>query len=222
MLPSLAIGSEVGGVRDSGFEANAGYRVADDVANLRAGGTFNYGLTDFLASGISAQIGHTFGEDSVVDSDTVTVGADLFARKFELGKVGLGYFRTHSRFDVPVDDDSVDHNTYSAFAEYYMGQLTFKVSRQALRSADVADFDAWSLGVAGYLSENTRLSVSGAGMDAADLYGVSVAHQPGWFQDKGSVSLAYSRSPDDDAVSLELNYFFGNKVSLRVRDRELR
>lgn len=218
----MAIGSEVGGVRDSSFEAGAGYSDSDIARNVSASGNYNFELADFVAAGVAAELEHSYGEGAVVDSDRATVGVDLFARKFELGKLGLGYSRSYSRFDVPVNDDSIDQDMYSVSGEYYIGAFTLGMSRQSYRSEEADDFDAWFFSAAGYLSENTRVTASGAGMDAADLYGVNVEHQSGWFDNKASVTLGYSRSPDNDAISLGINYFFGNTVSLKVRDREFR
>lgn len=222
LVPALANGSDVGGVRDSNFEAGIGYSDSDSSKAFDANGSYRFELGDYLASDVSAVLGYSDGEGPRVDSERVTAGIDLFVRSFDIGKLGAGYSRTHSRFDVPIKNDSLNQNAYSAFAQYYINEFNIGVSRQAYRSGDTENFDLWTVSIAGYLSENTRMGLSGSGMDAADLYGASIEYQPPWLDNSASLGFSYSRSPGDDTVSLKLAYFFGNTVSLKVRDREFR
>ena len=222
LVPALANGSDVGGVRDSNFEAGSGYSDSDSANAFEANGSYRFALSDYIASDVSVELGHSDGEGPRVDSERVTAGIDLFARSFDIGKVGAGYSRTHSQFDVPIKNDSVNQNAYSAFAQYYIHEFNIGVSRQAYRSGDTEDFDRWSVSIAGYLSDNTRIAVSGSGMDAADLYGASIEHQPSWLGNNASLGFSYSRSPDNDTISIQIAYFFGNTVALKVRDREFR
>lgn len=222
LVPVLANASDVGGVRDSNFEAGIGYRDSDSDKDFNANGSYRFALGDYLAADVSAELEHSDGEGSRVDAERATAGIDLFVRRFDIGKLGVGYSRAHSRFDAPIENDSVDRNSYSAFAQYYVNEFNLGVSRRAYRSGETEDFDLWSVSIAGYLSENTRIGVSGSGMDAADLYGVSVEHQPSWLGNNASLGFSYSRSPDNDAVSFQITYYFGNTVSLKVRDREFR
>lgn len=221
LIPSLVIAGERGGVAEPNFEAGAGYSDSDSSRAIAINGAFTAPIEDFVGYRVSAQLGRSYGKDNYLDADRIGLGVGLFARKFDLGKAGITYSFSHDRFDAPVDL-SVSSTGYRLFGAYYLGDFTLGFSRLATRSDDVENSHAWFADASVYVEQNTRLTLSGGGMDAADSYGLGIEHQPFFFAEEASLSVSYSRNPDWDSLSLGVDYFFGNAVSLMRRDREYR
>lgn len=222
LFPVFACGGEKGGVAEPNFEVGGGYSDDDSAREVSASGAYRFGIDEYFGIGLAANAEHSDGKSYYLDSNGASAGINVFARRFDLGKVGLSYTRLYNKYDSSFDDFSTSSDHFSASAAYYFNDVTVGASRLAMRSDDLPDFDSASLFASVYLLDNTKLTAVVGGMDAKDSFGLSAEYQPSVFDDSTSVSLSYSRSPDHDSISFGLNYFFNSNVPLKQRDRQYR
>lgn len=233
LLPVCAVAGEQGGVKSANGEVGAGYTDSRDSDRFLVNGAYRLPLANYVGASLSASASRTETDVGDFDVDTTngSVGGSLFARDFELGKVGVSYHWTHghSELDNPPaslanPNMSFKAHDYGAFASYYVDRVTLSASRSVshVESQGTGNYNSWSVGATGYLPFDASLSLSAGGMDARDNYGFNFEYQPEFLAQAASVELSYSSSPDDDVFGIAVNYFFGNDVPLIVRDRQYR
>ncbi|WP_162628861.1 hypothetical protein [Marinobacter bohaiensis] len=227
LVPTLALAGEQGGVLDTNYEVGAGYTKDRDSDSVDLSGTINLPLFGYVGSSafVGGQTSQADSGSNQLDADNLGFGGSIYLRDFDLGKVGVSAAYTKTFFDSssPAVPDDLKSYQYSAFGEYYIDRFTLGFQRTLVDVEDpVDDAHSWTGSVAWYPEDNTKLLLSGSGMDSRDNYSVALSHQPDALGESTEVSLGYTSSPHDDTFNLSLSYYFGTQVPLIDRDRKYR
>lgn len=229
--------------------AQAGFTSRDTYA---APGRVDYGydftgritlpLATYLGASFSGAYNHTnlaVNLDSNLTSasaltscavDGNNLGAELFVRNPDYGKVSIGYGtgRQKSHCDATyllTGTNILDTSGPTLSAEYYFSNITVAASRTQTHLGPNAKLDSDSLSLGWYPSSNARLSLSTYGLDLRNTNKLSLEYRPDFLDDSMSLLLSYSTqrlTTKTNALLIGFDYFFDKRVTLITRDRHYR
>jgi hypothetical protein len=168
------------------------------------------------------------------DVDSSGVNAGVFARDFDIGKIGIGYARarnhwcSYSTFSGN-EDGGIDTETTSANASYYFQDITVGAAysdSRVIQGRWGQDSSATSVSAKYYpmSSLSAGLSVSRSRTDGThqDTPYLAFEYQPEIFGNSTSLTLGLSHNEYSNSATLGITYFFDKRVDLITRDRRYR
>jgi len=164
--------------------------------------------------------------------DSLAGEASVFFRIPSLGRISAGYGvgELSASCDGTVlfpmsGQDSLGTDGLRLDAEVYLGKFTLGAEHVRTKLEDGPEIEATTLFGSWYPLESLKVQLSGNDLYDENTYGLVLEHQPEMFGDGLSVRFGFSTtdaSPKTRTFELRVSYFFGNKVSLRTRDRHYR
>ncbi len=214
-------------VIETNYEVRADYQNLDFGDAYRVDGRLTLPLLRYGGASFFSGYGRFKGDNRFIDSDSYTVGGEVFIRDYKVGKLSAQFRYRNTELDIPDNvvnvNDSITTKNYRALGEYYYRAFTLSVSRNYLNNEKVDNVKSWRGSGIAYINDNTRLRVFGNHSDNKTNYGFSVAHQPSVFRNSTQISLSYSDSGNNnDIYSVSLAYYFDKRPSLIDRDRKYR
>ena len=203
-------------VLETNYEVRAGYQNYDFGDAYRVDGRLTLPLLRYGGASFFSGYEQFKGDNSSVDTDSYTVGGEVFIRDYKVGKLSAQFRYRNTELDIPGNvvnvNDSITTKNYNALGEYYYRELTLTASRNYLNSEKFDNVKSWGGSGIAYINDNTRLRISGSHSDNKTNYGFSVAHQPSVFRNSTQISLSYSDSGNNnDIYSVSLAYYFNKR-----------
>lgn len=158
--------------------------------------------------------------------------AGLYFRLPKYGRIGGSYAQGNLSPDCgdtslfPINgEDELDTDSYRFDAEIYLGDFTLGGAHTTTKLDDGPELESTEVTASWYPIDSVKVALFGNDLYEENTYGLMVEHQPEMMGDGFSVRLGYSMtdgSPETRTINIGLSYYFGTKVSLKIRDRQYR
>ena len=214
-------------VLETNYEVRAGYQNFDFGDAYSVDGRLTLPLLRYGGTSFFSGYGRFKGDNGSIDSDSYTVGGEVFIRDYKIGKLSAQFRYRNTELDIPDNvvtvNDSITTKNYRALGEYYYREFTLSASRNYLNSEESDNVKSWRVSGIAYINDNTGLRVFGSHSDNKTNYGFSIGHQPSVFHNSTQISLSYLDSGNNnDIYMVSLAYYFVKRPSLIDRDRKYR
>ncbi len=227
LLLATSIGHAAPAVENRDSSIGGGLTQSDTASSL----FFTGSATDSLSKqfGLRFDFGFSLnqGKDDYLDSNTGSLGVNLFMRDADKGSVGLGYSYARQNFDTddiaPGADLELKLHSYILTGTLFLEETDLGFNRTIIESGsdvfeDVTTHQA-SLSAHRYLNDNFVAGIAHTTM-GEDLLRLSVDIQPATFNGNAAFGISYASTDSNDATSFSFTYYFDNAVSLKKRRRQ--
>lgn len=227
LIPAVATATGNRAVLETNYEIEAGYQNKSVGDEYTVDGRLTMPLLRFGGVSLLGGYERLEGDSGVLDSDTYSVGGELFMRDYDIGRLGAQVLYLNQSFDHPNNVVSFNDNStakvYSATGEYYYRKFTLSGSRTYIDFDHVDNVESWGLGGLFYVTDNIRLGIAGDYANDKTIYAFRAALQPALFGNSAEVSVGYADVGNGDhTYSVSLAYYFDKRPALIDRDRKLR
>lgn len=239
-LPSLAV-SDPRAVAGLHYQASVlftdtDYRHSDSKAHRSSGSAaVTMPLSEYIGATLSGGYSttHIKTEPKSCNLDSSAIGVGVFARDYEIGKLGLSHDKGRGEwcgYDFITSTTlhgTIDTAQTTAVAAYYFPRVTVGATRSWVRTSGGLiqrdeDYTADSFAAQYYPLSNLSVGLGTQRSRSLDTHSISLEYQPDIFAKAASVSFSFAKQEYANTVILGVTYFFDNRYDLITRDRRYR
>jgi hypothetical protein len=153
---------------------------------------------------------------------------DVIIREPKMGQLSLGYSKSDS-ISCSDSGETVKNGTFSSYSvsgSYYLNDFSIGASANGKL---LNDLSSYSVGLGYYINQNSSVGFNFSTVPNRDYrdYSISYSIQPRLLKDDIRLYARYARSLQEsefqninsNTISVGFNYFFGNKIDMKTRDR---
>ena len=206
-----------GGIKEANHALIAAHDDTHKYDTNFLGYNYYFPISDYFGGGLTASATELDSKSTIIGSDSLAVGASLIFSDHETGKITLSYLYEETEYESTVAD--LEASNYTLDLEYFLSDFTLSAGKLYADYNRLGNANVTYAELAWYPTANMKLAARAYGQDADDNRNYYFYYQPAFTGQSMEFFFGVLDNNTSDGISLGLVYHFGNRVSMKERDR---